>query len=72
MSRTDKPSAAAMRSARHRERMRIQGLRRIEIWVPDVRSPEFAVEARRQSLLVATSEHAQDDQAFVDAVSEGA
>jgi hypothetical protein len=34
--------------------------------VPDVRSPKFAAEARRQSLAVARSKHAADDQAFVD------
>jgi hypothetical protein len=38
--------------------------------VPDVRSPEFRAEARRQAALVAASEHAADDQAFIDAISE--
>jgi hypothetical protein len=38
--------------------------------VPDVRSPAFAAEARRQSLAVAESGHAHEDQAFVDRVSE--
>jgi hypothetical protein len=55
----------------HRERLRRQGLRPIQIWVPDVRSPGFAAEARRQSRAVAESPHAADDQAFVDGVSEG-
>ena len=54
----------------HRQRLRKQGLRPIQIWVPDVRSPEFAAEAHRQSLAVARSRHAADDQAFVDAISE--
>jgi len=53
----------------HRQRLRKQGLRPIQIWVPDVRSPEFAAEARRQSLAVARSPHAAEDQAFVDAIS---
>ena len=53
----------------HRERLRQQGLRPIQIWVPDVNSPEFAAEARRQSLAVANSPHAREDQAFIDAVS---
>jgi hypothetical protein len=38
---------------RYRERMRAKGLRQIQLWVPDTRSPEFAAECRRQSLLVA-------------------
>ena len=53
----------------HRARLRAQGLRPIQIWVPDVRSPEFAAEAHRQSLAAATSTHAEDDQAFIDALS---
>jgi hypothetical protein len=54
----------------HRERLRRQGLRPIQIWVPDVRSPKFRKEARRQSLAVASSTHEVDDQAFIDAVSD--
>jgi hypothetical protein len=52
----------------HRTRLREQGLRPIQIWVPDVRAPGFAQEAHRQSRAVAASEGAQDDQAFVDSV----
>ncbi|PYP21824.1 MAG: hypothetical protein DMD55_19940 [Gemmatimonadetes bacterium] len=37
---------------------------------PDVRSPAFAAEAHRQSLAVARSPHAREDQDFVDAISE--
>ena len=53
----------------HRQRLREQGLRPIQIWVPDVRSPAFEVEARRQSLAVAASLQAADDQAFIDSIS---
>ncbi len=54
----------------HRERLREQGLRPIQIWVPDVRSPAFKAEAHRQSLAVARSPHSDDDQAFIDAISD--
>jgi len=54
----------------HRKRLREQGLRPIQIWVPDMRSPSFAAEARRQSLAVARSPHAGEDQGFIDAISE--
>ncbi len=57
------------RVATHRARLRRQGLRPVQIWVPDVRSPDFAVEAHRQSALAAASPHAAEDQAFVDAIS---
>ena len=62
-----KPSRVKVRE--HRERLRAQGLRPIQIWVPDVRAPGFRAEARRQSLAVAASPQASDDQAFIDAVS---
>jgi antidote-toxin recognition MazE-like antitoxin len=53
----------------HRQRLRRQGLRPIQIWVPEVRLPAFAKEARRQSLAVARSPRATQDQEFIDAVS---
>ncbi|MGH7584340.1 MAG: antitoxin MazE-like protein [Gemmatimonadales bacterium] len=37
---------------------------------PDVRSAAFLAQAHRQSLAVANSENAADDQAFIDSVSE--
>jgi hypothetical protein len=49
--------------------MRAQGLRPVQIWVPDVRSPEFAAEAHRQSARVASADRASDDMDFVEAVS---
>ena len=63
-----KPSRVKVRE--HRERLREQGLRPIQIWVPDVRSPGFRSEAHRQSAAIAASAHAREDQAFIDAVSD--
>lgn len=65
-------TAAGRKSTRekvraHRQRLRDQGLRPIQIWVPDTRSPKFLKEAARQSRLVAKSDAERDDQAFVDA-----
>lgn len=67
-------SAAKRRSSRdkvhaHRERLRARGLRPIQIWVPDTRSPAFKLAAHRQSRLVAQSARARQDQDFIDAVS---
>lgn len=64
------PKSSRVKVREHRERLREQGLRPIQIWVPDVRSPAFRSEAHRQSLAIATSPHARDDQAFIDAVSD--
>lgn len=55
---------------KHRKRLRQQGLRPVQIWVPDMRSPVFVKEARRQSLAVARSSHAEADQDFIDSVSD--
>jgi hypothetical protein len=67
---TSKPKATRVKVREHRERLRSQGLRPIQIWVPDVRAPSFRSEAHRQSLAVAASAHAHEYQAFVDAVSD--
>jgi hypothetical protein len=57
--------------SRQRARLRAQGLRPIEIWVPDVTSPAFRRAARAQSRLVAGSPGEAADQAFIDAISVG-
>jgi hypothetical protein len=49
--------------------MRARGLRPIQIWVPDTRAAAFRAEAHRQSLAVARSALAGEDQDFIDAVS---
>jgi hypothetical protein len=63
-----KPSRLKVRE--HRARLRAQGLRPIQIWVPDIRSPSFRSEAHRQSLAVASSDRASEDQAFIDEISD--
>jgi hypothetical protein len=63
--------AANRRKVReHRQRLRAQGMRPIQIWVPDVHSPEFAAEARRQCLLANASPEEAEVQAFIDSVYE--
>ncbi len=39
------------RVRKYRQKMRSQGLRLIQIWVPDTRKPNFKAECRRQSRL---------------------
>jgi hypothetical protein len=65
-----KPKPSHIKVRKHRERLRSQGLRPIQIWVPDVRAKSFRAEAHRQSLAVASSKHSVEDQAFIDAVSD--
>ena len=70
MALASRPKSSRVKVREHRERLRERGLRPIQIWVPDVRSPAFRSEAHRQSAAIAASGHAMDDQAFIDAVSD--
>lgn len=57
------------RVKQHRMRLRAQGLRPIQVWVPDVRSPAFVQEAHRQSRLVGMAPDEAAEQEFVEEVS---
>ena len=46
------------RVQRHRDALRLAGLRPVQIWVPDTRQADFAEECRRQSARVAASDAA--------------
>lgn len=70
MASASNPTPSRTKVRAHRERLRAQGLRPIQIWVPDVRSPSFRSEAHRQSSAIAASAHALEDQAFIDAVTD--
>ncbi len=52
-----KPSGDAMQ--RYRDRLRAQGLRPVQLWVPDARSAAFRDEFKRQALAVARRERAR-------------
>jgi hypothetical protein len=54
----------------YRARLRALGLRPIQLWIPDTRTPAFAAEARRQSELIAASEIEAEDLAFMRAVAD--
>jgi hypothetical protein len=58
-----------MQSGNPRDDLRKRVIARYAHLLPDVGSPEFAAEARRQSLLIAQSPQAKEDQAFIDAIS---
>lgn len=57
------------RVGEYRSRMRERGYRPIQIWVPDVRTEQFAAEAQRQAALVALADRGGVDQSFIEAVS---
>jgi hypothetical protein len=70
MPASPRPRPSREKVQAYRERLRLQGLRPIQIWVPDVNLPAFKAEAHRQSLAVAESSQAREDQDFIDAVSD--
>ena len=47
------------KTAKYRERLRAQGLRPVQIWVPDTRSKTLAEEVRRQSLRVSRKDESE-------------
>ena len=49
------------RVKKHRDALRMAGLRPVQIWVPDTRRPDFAKECRRQSRLAARGDMADTD-----------
>ncbi|MBF0476466.1 MAG: antitoxin MazE family protein [Deltaproteobacteria bacterium] len=53
----------------YRQRLRLSGLRPIQIWVPDTRSPALVEELRRQSLLAGAG---PDEQATLDFLEDAA
>ena len=46
------PATTAQRVEKRRAALRAQGLRPIQIWVPDSRAPGFAEECARQAAIV--------------------
>lgn len=72
MARSRSTAPTAVRVRAHRERLRAQGLRPVQLWVPDVRSAQFAEQAHTQAAAVAASAVEVDDQTFIDALGDGA
>jgi Protein of unknown function (DUF3018) len=67
-------SSTAKKSSRdkvraYRARLRRNGLKPVQFWLPDIRSRRFKLEAHRQSMAVAGSRHARGDQTFIDAIT---
>ena len=67
MPKPDKKSAQRAKVASHRRRLRAQGLRPVQVWVPDVRTARFAAEAERQCRLANRSPQEAEDLAFIEA-----
>lgn len=69
MSSSHRPPSSRDKVRAHRARLRDQGLRPVQIWVPDIRSPMFQRAAHDQARAVAASRHERRDQRFIDHIS---
>jgi hypothetical protein len=55
------------RVQKHRDALRMAGLRPVQIWVPDTRRPDFAEECHRQCRIAADADISNIDmQQFMD------
>ena len=55
------PTVARSLIQKRRDALRAAGLRPLQIWVPDTRRPGFAEECRRQGMVVAAADAADED-----------
>jgi hypothetical protein len=50
-------TTSASRVQKHRAHLKAQGMRPVQLWVPDTRSAQFVAECRRQSALLNADPH---------------
>ena len=55
------PATSAQRVEKRRASLRAQGLRPIQIWVPDTRAPGFAEECARQAAIADAANRADPE-----------
>jgi len=62
-------SGSAARTERYRQKLRRRGLRPVQIWVPDTRSPGFPAEVRSQCERINAADQADGLMDWVENVS---
>lgn len=60
------PLSPKEKQLRYRDRLRSQGLRPVQIWVPNTKAPGFAAECRRQARLLNESGGEREAQDFIE------
>ena len=63
-------TSSAPRVQRHRAQLKAQGMRPVQLWVPDTRSADFAAECRRQSALLATDPLERETLDWIEQVAD--
>ena len=64
------PKTAKERMSARRKRLRAQGLRPVQFWVPDLRDPRVRADLRRQGRLLAKHPENAEIDAWIEAVSD--
>jgi Protein of unknown function (DUF3018) len=64
------PSAVTDRVRKHREQLRAEGLKPVQIWVPDTRSESFRRKCEQESLSLAADPLEADTLAWIDEVAD--
>jgi hypothetical protein len=65
-----KPKSSRDKVRAYRARMRARGLRLVQMWLPDQRSPAFRREALRQSQIINASRGEKDALDFIQAAGD--
>lgn len=65
-----RPKTARERMSARRKRLRAQGLRPVQFWVPDLRNPKIRADLRRQGRLLAKHPENAEIDAWIEAVSD--
>lgn len=63
-------TSSAPRVQKHRAHLKAQGMRPVQLWVPDTRSTQFAAECRRQSALLVADPHERATLDWVEQASD--
>jgi hypothetical protein len=62
----------ASRVAAHRARLRERGMKPVQIWVPDTGNPALRKSLQQMCIEIENYEGAEDDRAFISALSQDA
>jgi len=65
-----KPRTPRQRMAARRQRLRAQGLRPVQHWVPDLRDPKVLADLRRQAKLLARHPENAEVDAWIEAMTD--
>jgi hypothetical protein len=60
----------AERVRKHRAQLRRDGLRPVQIWVPDTRKKGFAAKARRQCLVLRNDQHEKEVLDYIEKAAD--